>query len=358
MNKKTNTKNHVLKNIIIHFVLGILFAHTYLSFPHTAWNPFKLKLQKVYKNSTLALPKGSSLLLKIWSSNVPGNIYFNGKQIVHSIYRNRKNTKEFYFKISEKDINPKDNIISFSDNNSYSVLFKNHLFVNNGIGIVFKDNLNFTSSIKSARMTTVSIIFLTLLFGLLYMYASQKLLSINITDEWFTYALSYAPYFFIIWILIFLGNTTFVILWFSSFKFFTVFIVYFAISQFFFCLGLAKKQLQYSFINLQKDFNGSNAINITDCNKQQSHTINRTKYHTQSVVKRAQSHRWIIWYISRPFGDKCFFWFLYLIIFSALSLVASLNVLTEFASNIAYLLLVIGVIDRIIRTQSVESKSG
>jgi len=317
--------------VIFGIFLSYLYAHFVIFSPQTQFKEFKrtVSLEDNKAEVCLNLPKDAYFLKikHIIQKEQPKDIFINGSKITPNIYPYIK-TKG----IIETDsiYVPKDIIkegknaidIYFSKNKpaDLDIILSNYRKnIGNDIYILFNDSANLSSNKISFKIIASVLIILFLIFsGLLYLL--NKFLSLTINRLFLYQIYSFLPFFIFLsflWIAFDLTDIYKVVMtpaYFIAFCASTFFIIESAIVLFELWKGHKRRD--------------------------------------RLVIKPKPNHNFdkvILWIKTRGLSDKCILLFMFLLILCALLLILHLDKVAEQFANVAYCVLIIGIVAKFVK---------
>lgn len=272
---------------------SLLIAFFYTFFNHKMLDPFLLKFSNVDTQLKFELPEQDTYILKIWNPQLPKSVYFNGRQLMPYHVSKKKESDVAYMIVPADYVIKGINALDVSAQGKYSIKIQNFFGAakSNNMYVLSKSS-NFVRGIRFDIVKFIEAAF----FICLILILSYPALSKSGIEMFSLYLVSYIPYFFCLGLL-------FIASFFSPARLVMSASAFIAMS--FILVGIVKIPLL--------------AIAL----------LKKYKFHLFSG--------------SEDISGLLIFVFMWLIFFTAISLLLGLDMVSEFIINIAYVVLIIAV---------------
>ncbi|MDO8748120.1 MAG: hypothetical protein Q7J72_03265 [Candidatus Omnitrophota bacterium] len=313
------------KNIFfLLFVFSLVISFFYTFFSYNKFNPFSLKFNNVDTELKFELPEKDSYILNIWNPRVPKAIYFNGRQVFPSYVSNKEETRVAYVIVPVDYTLKGINVLDISDSGKYSVKIRNFFGATKSKNIYIL--LNSSKFISEINFNFLKFVIVAILVYFLLYFVSLLLAKLDI-EIFSLYLISYIPYF--------------------------LFFCFIFLVSLFSQLRLIMSASAFITISLV-------LVSIVKIPLLATALFKKNKFQQNIIYNEANSAPGALSQILSGSGDLSellIFLFMWCILFTAITLISGLDMLSEFIINIAYVVLVIAVGMKIFKKLKITAKS-
>lgn len=272
---------------------SLLIAFFYTFFNHKMLDPFLLKFSNVDAQLKFELPEQDTYILKIWNPQLPKSIYFNGRQLSPYHVSKKKESDVAYMIVPADYVIKGINALDVSAQGKYSIKIQNFFGAakSNNMYVLPKSS-NFVREIRFNIAKFIEAA-LFIYFILILSYSAFSKSGIEIFS---LYLVSYIPYFL--------------------------------------CLGLLFIASFFSPVRLVMSASAFIAMSFILVG------IVKIPLLAVALLKKYKFH---LFPGSEDISGLLIFLFMWLIFFTAISLLLGLDMAGEFIINIAYVILIIAV---------------
>lgn len=283
--------------LVILYSLLIAFFYTFFSYDR--FNPFSLKFNNVDTGLKFELPEKDSYILNIWNPQLPKAIYFNGHLVFPSYVSKKDEADVAYVIVPAGYVIKGANVLDISGQGKYSVKIRNFFGAAKSTNIYVL--LNSSKFISELKFNFPKFVLTALLVFLLLILISLPLSRSGI-EIFSIFRISYLLYFLCFCLLFLTSLFSPLRLIMSTSAFVALSLLLISIVKIPLLVIALFKKYKFQQNNLNPAFSGR-----------------------------------------RDLSELLIFLFIWLILFTVISLISGLDMLGEFIINIAYLVLVIAV---------------
>ncbi len=310
-----------LKIIISHTLLGICFAFFYTQLSVPSFKEVDIKTRNIVSRANFNLPNKNTYLLKIWGDSAIEKILLNGTQITHFFYKNRKNSKEYYYIITPEIAETGQNNLGIYPGKNRTMRVKNNIVVSE-LGVVLFKNTPVLYIGENAGLY-IMFVLVFILLGFIALFLFEKFVGLAFDKFLIMHVLASVPCLLFMLLIHQLNKyLPAKVLFFSKSYFnfcFILILVFYLPLLFFFLLSQLKKiRLKITKLELKGKFFGIGLIQ---------------------------------WFLSREVTTKLLISFFCFLFLCTSSLSFRFDFLAEFFANIAFCLLSAAVILTLLKTK-------